>query len=243
MSSQPNPEQIFLQRLDALQRDARAAARYAYAGSSIHFIANQNSELIPILDRDAGFWNTVLGAMQTASIVALGRIYDTRKDVLSAEHLVRHVTTYPGIFSRANLTARKGAEFAASAFEPRAADFQPMRDALDHHTALYDSTVGPIRHKAFAHAGNITDAEMYEMFQNVPRADYERLAVFPLDLWNALFQLYYNGVAPVLGNMTTDLATLVANPAGAREITFEHRYAIKDTAQFLDNLLLQTDST
>lgn len=241
MSAQPTPEQIFLQSLDALQHDARAAARYAYAGASINFIANLNRELIHILDRDAGFWNTVLGAMQTASIVALGRIYDTRKDVLSAEHLVRHVTTYPGIFGRANLTARKGTDFAASAFEPRAADFQKVRDALDFHTALYESTVGPIRHKVFAHAGNITEAEMYEMFQNVPRADYERLSVFPLDLWNALFQLYYNGEAPVLGNMTTDLATLIANPSGASEITFEHRYAIKDTAQFLEHLLLPPD--
>jgi hypothetical protein len=152
MSAQPTPEQVFLQRLEAFQRDARAAARYAYAGSSINFIANQTRELIPILDRDAGFWNTVLGAMQTASIVALGRIYDTRRDVLSAEHLMRHVATYPGIFSRASLAARKGAEFAASAFEPRAADLQPMRDALDHHTVLYESTVGPIRHKVFAPA-------------------------------------------------------------------------------------------
>jgi hypothetical protein len=90
MSAQPTHGQVFLQRLDALQRDAAAAARYAYAGSSINFMANQNLALVPLLDRDASFWNTVLGAMQTASIVALGRIYDSRKDVLSADRLVKH---------------------------------------------------------------------------------------------------------------------------------------------------------
>jgi len=125
--------------------------------------------------------------MQTASIVALGRIYDSRKDVLSADRLIRHVATYPGIFSRAALAARKTPEYAADKFEPRAADFTPLQDALDQHTSLYESTIGPIRHKVFAHAGNITDAEMYELFQNVPRVDYERLSVFPLSLWNALF--------------------------------------------------------
>ena len=236
MSAQPTPEQVFLQRLDALQRDARATARYAYVGSSINFIANQNPTLVPILDRDAGFWNTVLGGMQTSSIVALGRIYDSRKDVLSADRLVKHVTTYPGIFSRAALATRKGPIYTVDAFEPRAVDFKPLQDALDEHTSLYESTIGPIRHKVFAHAGNITDAEEYEMFQNVPRADYERLSVFPLALWNALFQLYHNGQQPMLESITSDLATLVANPAGAREITFEHRYAINDTAQFLRHL-------
>jgi hypothetical protein len=236
MSAQPTPEQVFLQRLDALQRDAAAAARYAYAGSAINYIANQNVALIPLLDRDAGFWNTVLGGMQTASVVALGRIYDSRKDVLSADRLLKHVTTYPGIFSRAAMSARKGPEYAADKFEPKAADFKPLQDALEAHTALYESTIGPIRHKVFAHAGNITEAEKYEMFQNVPRADYERLSVFPLNVWNALFQVYHNGLPPTLDDITTDLAMLVANPAGAREITFEHRYAIKDTAQFLEHL-------
>jgi hypothetical protein len=79
---------------------------------------------------------------------------------------------------------------------------------------------------------------MYEMFQNVPRADHERLSVFPLTVWHALFQLYHNGRQPVLEGITSDLATLVANPAGASEITFEHRYAINDTAQFLEHLKL-----
>jgi hypothetical protein len=84
MSAQPTPEQVFLERLGALERDALAAARCAYVGSAIHFITNQQPALIPILGRDAGFWNTVLGAMRTSAIVALGRIYDSRSDVLSA---------------------------------------------------------------------------------------------------------------------------------------------------------------
>jgi hypothetical protein len=61
MTAHPTPEQVFLQRLEALLRDARAAARYAYVGSSLNFMANQNRALVPILDRDAGFWNTVMG--------------------------------------------------------------------------------------------------------------------------------------------------------------------------------------
>jgi AbiU2 len=237
MSAQPTPEQIFLERLGALERDARAAARYAYVGSAINFIANQQPGLIPVLDRDAGFWNTVLGAMQTASIVGLGRIYDSRRDVLSAKRLVDHVITYPGIFSRTALAARKSAEYASDRFEPTEADLIPLRAALVEHTALYDATVGPIRDKVFAHAGNITRAEMYELFQNVPRAKYEKLSIFPLDLFDTLFQLYYNGEPPDIRTVESDLATLVANPPGEREITTEPRYAIKETVQFLEHLI------
>lgn len=218
------------------RRAARAAARYAYVGSAINFIANQQPGLIPILDRDAGFWNTVLGAMQTASIVGLGRIYDSRRDVLSAQRLIDHVITYRGIFSRAALAARKSLEYAATAFEPRETDLLPLRDLLVERTALYETTVGPIRHKVFAHAGNITSAEMFELFQNVPRTDYEKLSTFPLDLHDTLFQLYYNGERTVGRLIESDLATLVANPPGDREITTGPRYAVKETVQFLEHL-------
>jgi hypothetical protein len=236
MSPQSSYEQVFLQRLGALERDALAAARCAYVGSAIHYITNQQPALIPILGRDAGFWNTVLGAMRTSAIVALGRIYDSRGDVLSARRLLDHVLKYPGIFSRAALAARKTVEFAADAFEPKEADFQPLRDALDEHTKIYETTVGPIRHNVYAHAGDISTAEIYELHANVARTDFEKLSIFPLDLYNTLFRLYVDGERPVLLTIESDLATLVASPAGNRAVLTEPKYAIKDTLQFLEHL-------
>lgn len=143
----------------------------------------------------------------------------------------------PGIFSRAALATRKSPEFAADAFEPIEADFRPLRDALNEHTKLYDSTVEPIRHNVYTHGGNISTSQIYELHENVQRAEYERLSMFPLDLYNTLFfQLHINGERPVLGTIQSDLATLVANPGGDRAVLTEPRYAIKDTIRFLERL-------
>jgi AbiU2 len=99
------PEVEFQNRLGALAHDARSAARYAYAGAAINAIASQRTEVVARLNRHAGFWNVVLGAAQTAAVVGLGRIYDTRKDVLSARRLLEHATRYTGIYRVAPVAA------------------------------------------------------------------------------------------------------------------------------------------
>jgi hypothetical protein len=62
-----SPDQEFELRLNALSRDARAAARFTYIGEAVRFSAAPRPELIARLDEFAGFWNTVLGALQEVS--------------------------------------------------------------------------------------------------------------------------------------------------------------------------------
>jgi hypothetical protein len=229
-------------RLDALERDARAAARHTYIGSSINFAAAPRPELIARLDKHAGFWNTVLGALQTSSIVALGRIYDQRKDVLSARKLVTHASAHRAMFTRASLAERVAhrfpseaevQEFVALAHEPTQVDFDLLNGQLATHTDLYETTIQPIRHNVFAHAGHITRNEMLAMFANVPMADLERLTVFPLQLWRALWQCYHNGYRPEFTAIPISLAEITGDPVGEHEVSWEHRHAVKDTTDFL----------
>ena len=86
------PHKEFELRLNALSRDARAAARFTYIWEAIRFSAAQQPQLIARLDEFAGFWNTVLGALQTSAIVALGRMYDHNNKVLSARKLLDYAT-------------------------------------------------------------------------------------------------------------------------------------------------------
>ena len=245
MSNQQTPEQEFKLRLDALDRDARATARIAYTSRTIHFMASQSPSLVEVLDRDAGFWNPVLGAMQTASIVSVGRIYDRTRGVLSAERLLQHATTYPGIFSRTSLAARKvgrgltesqAAEYAAEAFAPLATDFNTLADEHEIHRELYENTIGPIRNNVSAHSGRITDAEMRELFASVPMVDFDKLVVFPLVLNNEMWQLFENGNRPNLRAVPVDIAELVANPLRSSEVGLEHRIAVKYTSKFIERL-------
>jgi hypothetical protein len=58
----------------------------------------------------------------------------------------------------------------------------------DSRKSPADTTVGSIRHNVYAHVGDISTAEIHERHKNGPRTDYERLSMFPLDLYNTLFQ-------------------------------------------------------
>jgi hypothetical protein len=208
-------------------------------------MASQRPSLVEALDRDAGFWNPVLGGMQTASIVSVGRIYDRTRGVLSAERLLQHATTYPGIFSRTSLAERKvgrgltqqqAVQYAADSFAPQAADFDTLSDQLEIHRELYQNTIGPIRNNVSAHSGRITEAEMRELFASVPMADFDKLVVFPLVLNNEMWQLFENGNRPSLRAVSADIAELIANPLGSSEIGLEHRIAVKYTSEFLERL-------
>lgn len=246
----PDPEEQFRARLDALERDARAAARFAFIGSAINAIAAGRPALIRRLDEHAGFWNSVLGALQTAAIVALGRIYDSRRDVHSADHLLSHAERYPGIFGRTVLAARIStrlneadtAEYVRDAFEPSEGSFADLRQALDEHIALYEETVRPIRNKVFAHTGPLTPEQMRALFAHVPIEAFEKLSVFPLQLWEALWQLYMNGRAPVLLPAPMRTADVIAEPVGQATSSWEHRHAVRDISDFLEWLDGVSDS-
>jgi hypothetical protein len=229
-------------RLNALERDSRTAARFTYIGEAIRFSAAQRPDLIAKLDQFASFWNPVLGALQTGAIVALGRIYDQRRDVLSARRLLDCASANQGLFSRASLQARKAAELglagahayvAADTCVPTQAHFDAIDATLLEHTALYEARIQPIRHKAFAHAGHISPEEMEAMFAAVPRTGLERLTVFPLRLHEALWQAYHNGRELLLGEAPIAIQDLVANPVGRRETSWEHRHAVRDATDFL----------
>lgn len=243
VSAPLTPDQEFELRLNALSRDARAAARFTYIGEAVRFSAAPRPELITRLDEFAGFWNTVLGALQTGAIVALGRMYDQRKDVLSARKLLEYAMANPALFSAASLRARVATRLAAPADvdaymedvqPPTQAQFEALAAALAEHTALYEDKVQPIRHKAFAHAGRITQDELHAMFAAVPVADFERLTVFPLRLHETLWQTHINGRALVLIDTPSAIAELMANPLGRRAIGMEHQHAVRDTTDFLN---------
>jgi hypothetical protein len=238
-------EQELRERLDALGADARACARHAFTGLSINYVASTRPELIAKLDANAGFWNPVIDALQNSSIVAMGRIFDRRRDVRSAEKLLTHATTSIGLFGRQSLELRKARnmspalarDFAAAAFHPTPQDFAGLKTEVDNHRALYDLRIAPIRNNVSAHSGRITTQQMYQLFGSVPVVDFERLVVFPLRLHSALWQLFENGLRPELPPTPVHMDELAASPIGRSTSSLEHRHAYKDAQGFLEWLV------
>jgi hypothetical protein len=55
-----------------------------------------DGELVAALNRNAGFWNSVLGALSTSSFVVIGRIHDTRREAYLRK-LIEFAKTRPAL--------------------------------------------------------------------------------------------------------------------------------------------------
>lgn len=238
-------ESEFEDRLEKVGSDARACAVYAYSGLAFHHVVAARFPLRHTIDAHAAFWNGMLGAQQTGAFVTLGRLFDNRPDTQSLDWLLRYGEQFPGIFSRTSLARRKvavglsegdAATYVAEAFEPRNGGLAALRTALNDSRELYRTRVQPIRHRVYAHAGILSREERDALFAELPLQDYERLAVFPSLLHEALWQLYNNGREPAIASPPTAIADVLAAKPGPHTSTWQHIHAAADTEAFLLSL-------
>jgi hypothetical protein len=82
--------------------------------------------------------------------------------------------------------------------------------------------------------GDLTQALLNQLFENVAKEDLERITAFPLLLHEALWQMYNNGRAPIAPQTYTRLEDILADPVGNSTSSLEHRHVVKETAEFLD---------
>ncbi len=227
-------EQEFLERLGRFHDDAVAAARFTFLHLAFRYRSGRTPQLANKLDADAGFWNSTLHAVQLASAIAIGRVFDDGRDARSARYLLDYAGDYYRIFSRQALAARNGSEYASDAYEPTQADFNALKSELAQHASVFNKTIGPLRDKAFAHSARISHDQVESLFGSVGIEEYQRLAVFGVRLHHALFETYHNGYAPELPEVRCDVAAIAARTIGDRDIAMEPEYVVKETLVFLE---------
>jgi hypothetical protein len=115
---------------------------------------------------------------------------------------------------------------------------KPLRKALDKHRTYYNDAVGPIRHNVFAHAGGATREERDAMFAQLPIRKLEKLAVFPLRLHDALWNLYTNGMRPTMRKAPTNVVKIADAGLAKNVNSWEHLHTVRDTVAFLKALRL-----
>lgn len=236
----------FCRQLDVLGNQSRSCVMFTYAQLTMDICVTESEAAHRHMDEFAGFWNAVLGAFQSSAFIALGRIYDRRRDVDSAAHLVRYASEFPGIFSASSLRDRKieagldaeaADEYASVAFTATAGSFDGLKAELESHTTLYSEKVEPIRHRVFAHSGRMDSRELENLFAALPVRDLEQAVTFPLRLHEALWQLFHNGLKPDLPALTQIAADVLNAARAAHDAgyipTLEHEYAAGVTAEFM----------
>jgi hypothetical protein len=160
--------------------------------------------------------------------------------------LLSRAETYPGIFSREALAARKEAQrwtkdsiktFVADAWQPGANGFAQLRKLHDIEKAEYEAKAGKIRHHVFAHAIAGSRNEEAARFANLMVRDLERLVLTPYRMHHALWQLFHNGYEPVLPEMPSKIGDVLAARVGPRVTSWEHVHVVGEVAAFIESLL------
>jgi hypothetical protein len=199
-------EQRFLQELEIFRGECEAASQHLYAHLTIRRLASRRKSVLRALNRHALFWNTAMGALQQSALITLGRAFD-QDTPHNVDVLLRLASRVPSIFSRASLAARKAEaglerpwaeKFAAGAYEPTPTDFRTLRTHIKKARRIYERRYRDLRNRVYAHTVATGDAEVRPLAAQAHIGELKRLIVSLLSVHDTLWQLFWNGRAPVV---------------------------------------------
>jgi hypothetical protein len=204
----PSHAADFETQLELFRTEAEGAIQFFYAWDAVHAVAAKDKAVFRLLNQAPLFWNTNLGALQTSTLVALGRVFDPDPKNHSVTRLLSVAHANLGIFSKDSLAARKRKssanadewlpEYLQTAYEPNGNDFRRLKRHVADRRKIYEANYRPLRHKVFAHRGVATRVEVGELFAKTNIREMQQLLVFLGRLHEVLWQLYVNGRKPTL---------------------------------------------
>ncbi len=201
------PDVLFERELEIFRTEEETVTQFFYAYEAVHNVAADQQQVRALLNQAPLFWNTCLGALQTASIIALGRVFDQ-----SSEHNIDRVLGIAqknlGIFSKSALGLRKQGngptrpvwldDFLRDVYEPTAKDFRRLRAHINKRRKIYNSNYADLRHKWFAHKEVSDPEQAAELFGKTNIRELQKIFAFLGKLYRALWELFFNGRKPVL---------------------------------------------
>jgi hypothetical protein len=159
------------------------------------------------LNGSALFWNTVLAGLQTSTFIVLGRILD-QSSTHNVDRVLKFAQNHPEIFSRQALGKRKQgnlttppdwlAEYLEGAYVPKAVDFRRLRAHVQKQRKIYNDKYRDLRRKVFAHKELTDPVAVSALFAKTNIRELQRLLIFFSRLYDALWQLLFNGRKPTL---------------------------------------------
>ena len=202
-----SPEAQFERELEVFRTEAETAIQFFYAYLTVHAVAKDHEPVRRLLNTAPLFWNTNLGALQTAAFMALGRVFD-QDSRHNLDQLLRIAQNNRSIFSKASLGARKQgtsstspdwlAEYLRDAYVPTPADFRRLRAHVRKHRRVYEANYRDLRHRLFAHKEVSARAGINALFAKTNIRELQKMLAFLGSLYEALWQLFFNGRKPVL---------------------------------------------
>ena len=200
--------QEFERELDTFRKEGDSAVQFFYSWLSIHAAAGQTPNALAALNKTPLFWNTTLGALQTATFVTLGRIFDPSTNNHSVTKLLSLAMNDLSIFSKEALAERKRKEstnadewlpeYLRDVFVPNVRDIRRLKQHVAKRRKIYERVYQPIRHQHYAHRSASSTADIDSLFGKTNIRELQQLLTFFRRLHEALWQLYINGKKPTL---------------------------------------------
>jgi hypothetical protein len=173
----------FERQLEIFRREAEGGAQFLYAYLAIHAVGGDSKAVFKTLRSAPLFWNTTLAALQLGAFITLGRIFD-QDSAHNIGKLLRLAQDHPEIFTKA--------------YKPKATDFRRLRAFVRRRRSIYEARYRDLRHKVFAHKEIADSAAVEDLFARTNIRELQMLFRFLSALYEALWQLFFNGRKPAL---------------------------------------------
>jgi hypothetical protein len=216
-------EAEFEREIEVFRTEVGQASQFFYAYLTVHAVAKDVPAVFDLLNSAPLFWKTNLGALQTATFITLGRIFD-QASTHNVDRVLKIARENPDIFSKAALGDRKRKAspgniewlegYLRTAYVPKPSDFRRLRKLVGKYRKVYEAKYGDLRHKVFAHKEVSDGTAVDALFAKTNIREVQRMLIFLDSLYDApFFQLFVNGRKPVLRKRRYSMQRMRARPS------------------------------
>jgi hypothetical protein len=243
-------EQQFKDELEILRTESESAVQFIYAWQAVNTVASVEESVLGTLNEAPLFWNTALGALQAAGILALGRLFDPNTSNHSATRVLTLAHKNIAMFSKSALASRRLSEdpsaaswlpsFIKSVYEPTGEDFRRLKRHVATRRKTFEANYQPIRHRLLAHRAVTSDVEIDALFKGTNTRELQLIAVFLTRLHQALWEAFNNGRKPVLRPARYSVRRMRELPTPKFHSTKVHERLTREVGQTLARLARET---
>jgi len=234
-------EQKFIHDLEVFRTEVQSGTQFFYVYLTINSVLSENKESLRAVNETPLFWGTNIGALHISFFITLGRIFD-RSSKHNISNLVDLGKKHKDIFSKQALADRKRLlspnadewlpQYLKDAYEPTAKDFLRLERHIEKYRNIYDQSYRKIRNKIYAHKELSQKHQVDKLFKKTNIRELEKLFVFLNKLYEALWELLYNGTKPVLRPMPYSLKSIKNKRLPDGQSKTIHQKVVEETLDF-----------
>jgi len=238
-------EDRFTHELEVFRTELESAIQYFYADRAMNSVLAKDKKKLAMVNRTPLFWVTVSGGLHTSFFITLGRIFD-QDSKHNIDNVLRTAQTNADIFSKESLEKRKRSgsanaavwidEYMKTVYVPTADDFRRLRKYVAKYRKIYDKSYKDIRRKIIAHKELSKHDEIDALYAKTNIVEIQKLLIFLNKLYQALWQLYYNGNKPILRQMKYSVKKMVREELPKWKSQDVQQRIVADTVKFFTSI-------